>query len=271
MVKLILTDIDGTIMPKGQNTVDARTRRAIHAALDAGIRVGPSTGRGIDWVGPIFGGDEACYATAVATNGLQVFLDGQTVRRAYFDRAPLERALEVLRTLPGCGLVVFDGYTPYLCCGTREGLSAAFPRYGETCVVCDGVPEGFRPGKANMYCVNGEEQTRALVDRMNAEVEGLDFDFATPAFSNVMPAGINKATGIDLLCQQIGCSLDEVVVFGDAGNDVSMLEHVPNSVAVANATDDAKAAARWHTGACADGAVADAIELLAGGEWPFAM
>ena len=121
-----------------------------------------------------------------------------------------------------------------------------------------------------MFCAEGEEATRALVARLNEEVEGLDFDVALATFSNVMPAGINKATGIDLLCERIGCSIQEVVVFGDAGNDLSMLRHVPNSVAVANATEEATTAARWHTGACQDGAVAQAIELLAADEWPFA-
>jgi hydroxymethylpyrimidine pyrophosphatase-like HAD family hydrolase len=48
-----------------------------------------------------------------------------------------------------------------------------------------------------------------------------------------------------------------------------MFEAVPNSVAVANATDEAAAAARWHIGRCEDDAVALAIEALVAGEWPF--
>ena len=48
-----------------------------------------------------------------------------------------------------------------------------------------------------------------------------------------------------------------------------MLAHVPNSVAVANATPEAAAAARWHIGSCDDEAVADVLYALARGEWPF--
>lgn len=233
MVKLVLSDIDGTIMPHGQKTVDERTRQAFHMALDAGIHIGPSTGRGIDWVMPIFGGDDACYATAVATNGLQVYLDGQKIREAFFDPEPLEHTVDIVRGVPGAGVLCFDGYTPYLVCGEKDALQKSFPRYAETCVKVDGVPRDFRIGKSNVFCAEGEEATRALVARLNEEVEGLDFDVALATFSNVMPAGINKATGIDLLCERIGCSIQEVVVFGDAGNDLSMLRHVPNSVAVA--------------------------------------
>lgn len=268
MVKLILADIDNTIMPKGHDQVGERVRAAFHAALDAGVRVGPCSGRGRDWVAPIFGGDEALFATGVTTNGLEVSLDGAMVRKVGFEREPLVELVRAVEGTPHAGVICFEGYTPYLVCGERADLLAAFPRYGEACVEADEVPR-VPINKANVFSATDEATTRELVARLNREVEGLDLDNALPTFSNVMPAGINKATGIDLLCEEIGCSLADVVVFGDAGNDLSMLSHVPDSVAVANATPEAAAAARWHIGACADDAVADAVLALAHGEWPF--
>ena len=108
-----------------------------------------------------------------------------------------------------------------------------------------------------------------MVDALNQQVDGLDFDYPQPGFTNVMRAGWNKATGILALARELGIGVDEVVVFGDAGNDLSMFEAIPNSVAVANATPEAAAAARWHIGPSSKEAVADAIEALAAGEWPF--
>jgi hydroxymethylpyrimidine pyrophosphatase-like HAD family hydrolase len=43
-----------------------------------------------------------------------------------------------------------------------------------------------------------------------------------------------------------------------------MLEAVPNSVAVANASEQISAGTRWHIGASADDAVADALFDIAG-------
>ena len=57
-VKLILTDIDGTILPYGHMRVSERTVAAIHAALDAGIVAGPASGRFHSWIPAFFGGDE---------------------------------------------------------------------------------------------------------------------------------------------------------------------------------------------------------------------
>ena len=57
-------------------------------------------------------------------------------------------------------------------------------------------------------------------------------------------------------------------MFGDGGNDVSMLSYVPLSFAVSGATPDAKDAARYLIGACEDDAVPMAIEALVQGEMP---
>jgi len=70
----------------------------------------------------------------------------------------------------------------------------------------------------------------------------------------------------------LGIGLVEVAVFGDADNDLSMLQAVPNSVAVANASEAAAAAARWHIGDAQEQSVAHAMaeiaESTAHGEMP---
>ena len=59
-----------------------------------------------------------------------------------------------------------------------------------------------------------------------------------------------------------------MAVFGDGGNDVSMLEHVPLSFAVEGAAPEAKAAASRQLGRVEDEAVADAVDALVRGEMP---
>ena len=216
-VRLILTDIDGTILPWGRHEVSARTRSAFHAALDAGIVVGPASGRFYPWVPAFFGGDEACCATAIAANGLQVYHGGRQV---------MARSIE------------------------------------------PGLPDAPVP-KANVF-VNGTlEETRELVARLNAAVDGLDFDVPQAGFSNVMPAGWNKGAALAWLQDHLGVTREETVVFGDAGNDLALFAQAAHPVAVAGALPEAAAAARWHIGACEDDAAAAAIEALAAGDWPF--
>ena len=191
--------------------------------------------------------------------------------------------MEVAARHPHAGVVAFDGFTPVLVSGSIADLRACFPSYGRTCRTTEeGLPLGlprFACSKANVFLAArdgdgalvpaGERETRALVDELNEGVDNLDFDYPQPGFTNVMRAGWSKASGILALVDALGITVDDVVVFGDAGNDLAMFDVVPNSVAVANATPEAAAAARWHIGTCADESVADAVEALAAGDWPF--
>ena len=267
-VKLILSDIDGTILPYGQTQVSARTVAAFHAAKDAGLAVGPASGRFYSWIPAFFGGDEECCSTAITANGLQVYHGGEMVLERSLDPGALRRAAEVLREVPGTGLILFMDGSPSLVQGSRDDLAVAFPRYARECLDGSGVPDAPVP-KANIFVKGSLGDTRALVERLNAEVDGLDFDVPQAMFSNVMPAGWNKGAAFSWLCDYLGVARDEAVVFGDAGNDVALFERAEHSVAVAGAMPEATAAARWHVGRCEDDAVAAAIEALAAGAWPF--
>ena len=195
--RLILSDMDNTILPKGEKTVSVRTHEAFRKALSAGIPIGPSSGRARSWVPPMFAGDEECCATAVATNGLEVYLEGTCIHHEYFSHKALSGLLDVLSGYPGCGLLCFTDKVPYLVRGTREELSESFPAYAEAAEMVDGLPEG-KITKTNVFCPGiTRPETQGLVDALGEEAEGLDFDLAFPGYLNVMPAGWNKGHGID--------------------------------------------------------------------------
>ena len=267
-IKLILSDIDGTLLPYGQRVVSPRVRAAFHAAMDAGIHVGPASGRGISHVVPTFGGDDACVATALGTNGMQVYLDGELIHEEHLPHDALEHVLEAIRGLPGVGAIVFDGGTPLLVEGTREDLAVSFPVYAEQALDCERIPD-IPIVKMNVFSTGDLAQTQELFDAVSTEVRELDFNVPMAGFLNMAPVGYSKASGIDTLCETLGIGLEQVVTFGDGGNDLEMIAHVPNGVAVAGAMPEVTAAARWHLGLCEDEVVAAAIEALAAGEWPF--
>jgi HAD superfamily hydrolase (TIGR01484 family) len=268
-IKLVLSDIDGTILPYGQHVVSERMRAAMHRCLDAGIRVGPASGRGISHVAPAFGGDDALIATALGTNGMQVHLDGRLIHEEHLDHAALEHVLDAIDGLPGVGAIVFDlEGRPLLVRGRREDLVESFPIYAQEALDRTRIPE-HPIIKMNVFVAGGMGRTRATFDHVSREVPELDFNIPVAGFLNITPVGYSKATGVDILCEALGIGIEQVVVFGDSGNDVEMLAHVPNSAVVQDASDEATAAARWHIGPCERDAVADVLEALARGEWPF--
>ena len=267
-MRLILTDIDGTILPWGKNEVSERTVEAFQSALDAGCVVGPASGRGYSWIPRFFGGDAACCATALATNGMQVYHKGEKVFEKVLPHDALEKVREIVLAHPHAGMLCFDGATPLLVAGTVEDLMPLFPSYGKTCKLAPAVPDA-PVVKANVFIGCGERAHRELAETLNREVDGIDVDLARPGFSNMMPTGWNKGAAVEYLGSYLGVAPEDVFVFGDADNDLPMFRVVENSVAVGNATPEAAAAARWHIGPVESDAVAKAIEALAQGAFPF--
>lgn len=64
-----------------------------------------------------------------------------------------------------------------------------------------------------------------------------------PYFTDVIAKGVSKSVGIDRVLEYEGIRLEEAMAFGDGGNDMAMIKHVPYGIAMGNACDELKAVA----------------------------
>jgi HAD superfamily hydrolase (TIGR01484 family) len=78
----------------------------------------------------------------------------------------------------------------------------------------------------------------------------------------LLPAGINKATGLNHALRKLGLSRHEAVGIGDAENDHSFLDACECAVAVANATDSLKANVVFVTASPNGAGVRELIDAL---------
>ena len=69
----------------------------------------------------------------------------------------------------------------------------------------------------------------------------------TDLFADVFPKQGGKAAAVSQTLTHLGLTPEEVIAFGDGGNDVSMFELVGTAVAMGNASDEVKAAANIVT------------------------
>ena len=72
--------------------------------------------------------------------------------------------------------------------------------------------------------------------------------------------GVNKGSAVQALCARLGLGPDQVMAFGDAGNDLELLGWAGWSFAMGNASDEAKAVAHYTTGTNREGGVGMAVE-----------
>ncbi len=264
MIKLVLADMDNTLIPLGRAHASERTLAAIHACLDAGVAFGPASGRNRSEVAGFLCNDESAYETAVLVNGQQVYLHGELVAQETLDPEALRRVEKAISGRRGLALLI---YRPD---GTCDWVGDDPKHLGN--FMLDAMHNGserhetlpsYPVVKAGLVALVERAEELALQEELSEICPELDLLNTVPQWFDVIPHGWSKVHGIEVLERELGISPDELCVFGDAPNDLAMFAHATHSCAVANATPDAAAAARWHVGASADDGVAIALEQIA--------
>ncbi|MBR2681931.1 MAG: HAD family phosphatase [Atopobiaceae bacterium] len=271
MIKLVLTDLDNTLIPHkpGEDFRDAmlsdQAIAAIRALQDVGVHFGPVTGRAPASVAETFHYLPWTYSTGAYANGQLVCVDGDVVHREWTPAEPLQRVSDILDEQPDGFLVFFDMEGD----GPNWGVSRKYQmsqiKQSDFLRVSKLLPEVEGPTLKAIIRLHGSENTPQLCEQLRQEVPELDFVLPSPDAKviDIMPKGYGKGSAVLIMADYLGIGTNEVAVFGDADNDISALEAVPNSVAVSNASELAAAAARWHIADALEESVAQAMAEIA--------
>ncbi len=104
--------------------------------------------------------------------------------------------------------------------------------------------------------------------KKQASYKKLDFSPWGKLGYEVYSKGISKYSGIQVLAKALNISMDNVYAFGDNYNDIHMLKHVKNSVAVGNGVKEVKEVASYVSPTITEGGILTAcidLGLLEGG------
>ena len=82
------------------------------------------------------------------------------------------------------------------------------------------------------------------------------------SYLDINPLNISKWKGIELICQRLNLDLENVITFGDSGNDVEMLENALKSFALENGTKEAKDVAKEVIGSNLTEAISQTVKRI---------
>ena len=119
-----------------------------------------------------------------------------------------------------------------------------------------------------VFGVTSEEDMAALIETLHSHPEAEKFDFirSERALYEILPKGISKGSLLPRLAANLGIDMKKTIGIGDYNNDVTLLRTAGLGVAVANATEEAKAAADHITVSNEEHAIARIIYDIESGK-----
>lgn len=245
MKKLFFFDIDGTLLQceEGIDSIPNETRDILNRLQKQGDDVFLATGRCKCFI--LDGVIDYPFNGLVTCNGAYVEYKGEVV---YKKIIPLE-ALQKVHNL------CVENHFAYYFEGNESIyiLNRTNPRhkeFQEKWIMKEEVlVDEFDLSKIETYIgmivVNKEEDVDNMVGELSRYFDvqrhqkGLSFDLTLK--------GESKAKGIRKLVESLEYSMEQTVAFGDGRNDVEMLQEVALGIAMGNAADVTKKAAKYIT------------------------
>ena len=249
--KLIFLDIDGTLVCAMQAPSEY-VKQAVRGARANGHKVFLCTGRNM----PIIGNEilEIGFDGVIASAGSHVETEGKVL----FDSLlPEETIQEILR--------IFHEHGMYCRIETPEGIytdpqmedllrgAKPDPANSELIRMQREIEAGIRIQPYERYPGNGaykicftstdleyvEQTKKDLGGRFTYAVHPYA-DSSTCFNGEIIPKGIDKGRGIEMICGYYGAKLSDTIAFGDSMNDYEMMRTAGISVAMGNACKELK-------------------------------
>lgn len=256
---LIALDLDGTLL-NSQERVSPRNRRAIDAALAAGIRVVLVTGRGVDM--PIRISAELGLNLPVICCHGALTKDFGANRTLGHIPVPLQYAKPMIEFAEreGLSIAIYAEELFYRLTGSKLHMDdmrgPAWREVGSFGEVLHTAPTFIRfMGKESVAAM--ERRFRDLPLHFKYETW---LDFVECA---VTSRDATKQRALARLCADFQIPAERVLAIGDSRNDVPMMRWAGTGVAMANALPEVREAVNYTTAGNDEDGVALAIERFA--------
>lgn len=242
--KVLAFDIDGTLTDS-EKKITPRTRDAIIKAQEKGCVAAIASGRprpGVRrYADELEFGKNGGFLLALNGGLIERYSDGKIIGQSVIPREYYGEICALAKS-EGVNILTYDKDTVI-----SENLD---DKYLEIEVRINGleqkrvdnlreyltyeVPKFLMLGDGDYLAKIEPEVHARLHDRM-------DVYRSEPFFLEILPKNVNKASALAKLLDFVGAKREELMVFGDGYNDITMLEFAGMGVAMGNAHADVKA------------------------------
>lgn len=245
--KMLAFDLDGTLN-NDDKVITPKTREAIMSLQKQGVVVALVSGRQAPGLKR-----EAEALELSKYHGLRISYNGgriedATTKEILFDSSidnnTAVRFLRHLEEWPELSPIVDDGVSIYTTDAKRHKVMDESRNNNLKIKIVENIAEavaqgGFNPVKILTAAPN-EILVPHLADIRRGFEDTMSFVQSAPWFYEGTIKGVSKLSALEHACDKLGIDRSEVMAFGDAQNDMSMLEFAGYGVAMGNACEELK-------------------------------
>ena len=263
-IKLIASDIDGTLLPFG-GVISQATKDIIEECRQRGVLFVIASGRCYPSAASV-AREMGIRAPIICANGGCIHDEnGRIIHEDVFTPEESETCFNIIKD---CGWMITSYVrgkiirlnTESMFSGQNRGRPWVFddPDFE---VIDDDPARMDSEGRDRVYKYEVYAKDPALLARLSRELTeaGLNVSSSVPTDIEIMSPSAGKGVEVRWLAEQIGATREQTMAFGDNTNDLQMLSAVGWPVAMGNAVDELKAAARLIAPHCAEDGVARVI------------
>lgn len=250
-IRILALDLDGTLYNTEKVVTDAN-KKALAAAREKGVKVVITTGRPLKAIGNLL--EEL---DLLDHDDYSITFNGGLVQRNtgdILDKSSLsfDQIRQIQQALEAVGLptdIISDGnvYSIPSKDGRHSQYHLANPllTFIEVASLAE-LPKDITYNK--IVTVTDPDFLDQQIAKLSLSLfEEFETFKSRDIIFEIMPKGIDKAFGLNLLCQHLGLEARHVMAMGDEANDFTMLEWAGLGVAMANGVAGAKAIANAVT------------------------
>ncbi|MCL1934776.1 MAG: Cof-type HAD-IIB family hydrolase [Defluviitaleaceae bacterium] len=259
-IKQIVLDIDGTLLTS-KKEISENTKKALIKAQENGIQIVLASGRPTSGMVTLiknlqmdkYGGLALSYNGARITDAMT----GDVLFDTTLPQVFVTKVLEHLKSFDVIPMVNDDKYM-YVN-NVYGGMIYTFGKLsniieyesrGGNFLLCEKIDLAkFVDFSLNKILIAGEANyLKENIDNIFSPFENeLNGAFSTPFYFEITAKNIDKANALHIVNQKNNIDKSNVMSFGDAHNDRSIIEYAKIGVAMGNAHDDMKAIAQYIT------------------------
>lgn len=243
MIKLIVTDVDGTLIPEGSSNPSPLIAETMREMIAKGVTVAIASGRSYESIIGVFP-ELKDEAVIISDNGACITKNNKRIDICEIDRNTVEQVVEYVRNIPDSNILVTTESASYSESKNEEFINWIRNGYRiDLRLVPDVLSIKSPIVKLAMFVgsVDAAVASREAVESLGTDK--LAIMGAGAHWVDFIRNDVDKGNAVARLQQELGIRPGETASFGDNLNDIGLITSAAYGYAVAGARDELKEAA----------------------------